>query len=272
MSSWIPKAYTTGGSASRRQGERESMGRYRVLIADSHTLVRRGLRCLLADEPDFTVVGEARDGGEALECAQRERPDVVIMDIGMPVLSGIEVTRRISRNLPDTRVVILTAHSDESYVLQALRVGAVAFVLKSAGDQDIAGAVRAAAENRAFFSSGLKHIMAGDYLRHLQREQVEDGYELLTGRERQIFQLLAEGQSNKQIAGILDLSPTTVACHRQHMFQKLNLHNLHDLMVYAIRRGMIPLHKSNGVTVSAREEKEAAGGTNGGLRPAPAMR
>jgi len=213
----------------------------RILIADDHPLIRSGLRTLLSYEPDFEVVAEAADGAEAIEAARRELPHVTILDIGMPNLNGIEAARQISATIPGVQLVMLTVHSDESYLLSALRAGARGYVLKSSVEAEIVEAVRAVSEGKAFFSPKVSGILADDYMRFLERQQVEDTYELLTGRERQILQLLAEGQSNKDIAGILNLSPTTVICHRQHIFQKLNLHNLSDLILYAIRKGVISL-------------------------------
>jgi DNA-binding NarL/FixJ family response regulator len=215
------------------------MGAVRILIADDHALIRAGLRALLAHEPRFEVVAEASDGLAAVEAAKRERPHIAILDIGMPVLNGIEAARRISAAVENVQLIMLTVYSDEGYLLNALRAGARGYVLKSSAESEIVDAVRAVSEGKAFFSPKVSRILADDYIRYLEREQVTDSYDLLTGRERQILQLLAEGQSNKDVATILNLSPTTVLCHRQHIFQKLNLHNLSDLILYAIRKGVI---------------------------------
>jgi two-component system, NarL family, response regulator NreC len=220
----------------------------RILIADDHALIRSGLRTLLAHEPSFEVVAEASDGREAIEAAERELPDVAVLDISMPNLNGIEAARRISTGLSSVQVVMLTVYSDECYLLNALKAGARGYVLKSSAESEIVDAVRAVSQGKAFFSPKVSRILADDYTRFLTQEQAENSYDLLTPRERQILQLLAEGQSNKDIATILDLSPTTVICHRQHIFQKLNLHNLSDLILYAIRQGVIssPLDRSAG--------------------------
>jgi two-component system, NarL family, response regulator NreC len=218
------------------------MGAVRILIADDHALIRSGLRALLAHEPTFEVVAEASDGREAIEAAQRELPHVAVLDIGMPNLNGIEAARHISATLDSVQVVMLTVYSDECYLLNALKAGARGYVLKSSAESEIADAVRAVSQGKAYFSPKVSRFLADDYTRFLKQEQVEDSYDLLTGRERQILQLLAEGRSNKDIATILDLSPTTVICHRQHIFQKLNLHNLSDLILYAIHKGVISAH------------------------------
>jgi two-component system, NarL family, response regulator NreC len=215
------------------------MASVRILIADDHALIRGGLRTLLAHEPSFQVVAEASNGLEAVEAAERERPHVAILDIGMPALNGIEAARRISAAVPNIQVVMLTVYSDEGYLLNALRAGARGYVLKSSAESEIVDAVRAVSEGKAFFSPKVSRILADDYMRFLEEKRVQDTFDLLTDRERQILQLLAEGQSNKDIATILNLSHTTVMCHRQHIFQKLNLHNISDLILYAIRKGVI---------------------------------
>jgi two-component system response regulator NreC len=216
-----------------------SMGPIRILIADDHAIIRRGLKALLAHEPGLEVVAEATDGREAFEIAQRTQPNVVVLDIGMPHFSGIEAARQISEKMHDVQIVMLTVHTDECYLLHALKAGARGYVLKSSAESEIVDAVHAVTHGKAFFSPKVSRILADEYVQYLRLEQVEDSYDLLTGRERQILQLLAEGQSNKDVATILGLSPTTVICHRQHIFQKLNLHSLADLILYALRKGVI---------------------------------
>ena len=211
----------------------------RILIADDHALIRGGLRALLSHESTFEVVAEACDGREAIEAAERELPHVAILDIGMPTLNGIEAARRISTAVRNVQLIMLTVYSDEVYLLNALKAGARGYVLKSSAESEIVDAVRAVSQGKAFFSPKVSRILADDYMRYLEKENVDDSYDLLTARERQILQLLAEGQSNKDVANILNLSPTTVICHRQHIFQKLNLHNLSDLILYAVRRGVV---------------------------------
>jgi two-component system, NarL family, response regulator NreC len=215
------------------------MSLVRILIADDHALIRSGLRTLLSNEASFQVVAEASNGLEAVEAAERERPHVAILDIGMPMLNGIEAARRICAAVPNVQLVMLTVYADEGYLLNALRAGARGYVLKSSAESEIVDAVRAVSEGKAFFSPHISRILADDYMRFLEEKRVADSYELLTDRERHILQLLAEGQSNKDIATILNLSPTTVISHRQHIFQKLNLHSISDLILYAIRKGVI---------------------------------
>jgi two-component system, NarL family, response regulator NreC len=161
----------------------------------------------------------------------------------MPILNGLEAARRISEKMRDIQLVMLTVHADECYLLNALKSGARGYVLKSSAEFEIVEAVRAVTQGKAYFSPKVSKILADDYVRYLESQKVEDNYELLTGRERQILQLLAEGQGNKDIANILNLSPTTVICHRQHIFQKLNFHGLADLILYAIRKGVIASHE-----------------------------
>jgi two-component system, NarL family, response regulator NreC len=215
------------------------MSAVRILIADDHALIRSGLRALLSREPSFQVVAEASNGIEAVEAAEREQPNVAILDIGMPSLNGIEAARRITAAVPHIQLIMLTVYSDEGYLLNALRAGARGYVLKSSAESEIVDAVLAVSGGKAFFSPQVSRILADDYMRYLEEKRVDDSYDLLTGRERHILQLLAEGQSNKDIATILNLSPTTVISHRQHIFQKLNLHNISDLILYAIRKGVI---------------------------------
>lgn len=220
------------------------MSPVRILIADDHAIIRSGLRALLSHEPGFEVVAEAADGREAVELAERELPHVALLDISMPTLNGLEAARQISAKFNNIQLVMLTVHTDECYLLNALKAGARGYVLKSSAEFEILEAIRAVSQGKAYFSPKVSRVLADEYMRYLQASQVEDSYDLLTSRERQILQLLAEGQSNKDVANILDLSPTTVICHRQHIFQKLNLHSLADLILYAIRKGVISSNES----------------------------
>jgi DNA-binding NarL/FixJ family response regulator len=219
----------------------------RILIADDHAIIRGGLRALLSNEPGFEIVAEASDGRQAVELAERELPNVAILDISMPILNGLEAARQISSKSQEIQLVMLTVHADECYLLNALRAGARGYVLKSSAEFEVVEAVRAVTQGKAYFSPKVSRMLADEYMRYLEAKQVEDSYDLLTSRERQIVQLLAEGQSNKDIANILDLSATTVICHRQHIFQKLNLHSLAELILYAIRKGVISSTKQNAV-------------------------
>lgn len=211
----------------------------KILLADDHTVVRKGLRLLLEGHPGFEVVADASDGRAAVTLAEQFAPDVVVMDVAMPVLNGIEATRQISAKLPQVAVVFLSMHSDEGYVLKALKSGARGYLLKDSAEQDLINAVVAVSEGKAFFSPAISKMLMEDYLRQMQERQVEDSYELLTTREREVLQLLAEGRSNKDLASLLNLSLYTVETHRANILQKLNLHNQAELILYAIRKGVI---------------------------------
>jgi len=211
----------------------------RILLADDHTIMRRGLRLLLERQPEFEVVAEAADGREAAERAEASRPDIVILDIAMPNMGGIEAAQRIRALLPQAEIVILSMHSDEGYVLRALKVGAKGYLLKDSAESDLIDAINAVSEGKAFFSPEISKILVEDYVRDMRKRGAEDSYELLTSREREILQLLAEGKSNKDIASLLDLSLYTVETHRRNLQDKLNLHSLAELILYAVRKGVI---------------------------------
>jgi two-component system response regulator NreC len=210
-----------------------------VLLADDHTLIRAGLRMVVAAEADLTVVGEASDGREAVALAEKLRPEVVVMDIGMPSLNGIEACRQIRAAQPETQVVMLSMHSDEGYVLRALKAGAKAYLLKDSAEADLARAIRAAIAGKSFFSPAVGQVLLEDYMRRLQRSGGEDSYELLSPREREILQLVAEGKSSKDIANLLNLSVYTVETHRAKLMQKLSLRSVPELILYAVRKGII---------------------------------
>jgi len=213
--------------------------RIRVLIADDHTVVRKGLRLLLESRADIDVVSDAADGRQAVALAEQHRPDVVVMDVAMPILNGIEAARQICASLANTAIVILSMHSDESYVLKALKAGARAYLLKDSAEHDLINAIKAVGEGKAYFSPAISKMMVEDYVRQMQEQRLEDSYDLLTTREREILQLLAEGRSNKEAANILQLSLHTVETHRANIFQKLNLHSGAEMTLYAIRKGVI---------------------------------
>ncbi len=210
----------------------------RVLLADDHGIVRRGLRSLLEDA-GHTVVGEAADGIEAARLCEAHRPDLLIVDIGMPKLSGIEVSARAQKLDPPPAVIILSMHSDESYIIRALAAGARAYLLKDATDEDLLPAVRAVSAGKPFFSPAVAAVLVEDYMRTLQKRGLTDSYHLLTDREKEVLHLLAEGRSNKEVATLLDLGLSTVETHRSNLMQKLNLHNTAEIVLYAVRKGII---------------------------------
>jgi len=217
----------------------EAMDNVRIILADDHNILRDGMRLLLERQPGFEVVGEARDGREIVDLAREQRPDVIVMDIAMPNMNGIEATRRIVATRPETGIVILSMHYDESYVLRSLKAGAKAYLLKDALKAELIAAIRAVSEGRSFFSPKISRVLQEDYIEALGRKDADDSYELLTGREREILQLVAEGKTNKEIASILNVSMYTVDTHRTHILQKLNLHSVPELILYAVRKGII---------------------------------
>ncbi len=211
----------------------------RIVLADDHTILRNGLRLLLERQADFKVVGEANNGREAVDLVEREVPDVVVMDIAMPMLNGIEATSRITAARLKTQVVILSVHSDESYILRALKAGARGYLLKDSAEADLIQAIRAVCAGKAYFSPAVSKVLAEDYVRKVQQQGVDDPYDLLTARERELLQLLAELKSTKDISALLGLSPHTVDTHRGNLMQKLNVHSLAELILYAVRKGVV---------------------------------
>jgi DNA-binding NarL/FixJ family response regulator len=215
------------------------MEQVRILLADDHNILRDGMRLLLERQPGFSVVGEAADGREIVQLTQEHSPDVVVMDIAMPNMNGIEATRRIVEKFPSTGVVILSMHYDESYVIRSLKAGARAYLLKDAMKAELIAAIRAVAEGRSFFSPRISRILQEEYVEALGRKGADDSYDLLTDREREILQLVAEGKTNKEIADALNVSVYTVDTHRTHILQKLNLHSVPEVILYAVRKGII---------------------------------
>ena len=215
------------------------MRKLRILLADDHIVMRTGLRALLERQPNLEVVGESENGRETVALAASLKPDVVVMDVGMPVLSGIEATQKIVTQNPAVAVVILSMHADESYVMRALKAGARGYLLKDSAAADLIGAIQAISQAKSFFSPKVSRILAEDYVRVLKQKGTVDSYDLLTSREREILQLLAEGKTNKEVAVALNISPYTVETHRSHILQKLDLHNSAEIVLYAVRKGII---------------------------------
>lgn len=211
-----------------------------ILLADDHQVVRQGLRALLEAEPDFRVVGEAADGLEATRLVERLHPDVAVVDLIMPGLNGMEVTRQITTRVPETRVVVLSMHANEAYVLEALRNGAAAYVLKDSSAAELVEAVRAVVAGRHYLSAPLSE-RAIDTYRQRAKEATLDIYEMLTMREREVLHLAAEGHSGPEIASRLSISPRTVETHRANLMRKLGLRTQTDLVRYALRRGILPI-------------------------------
>ena len=211
----------------------------RIVLADDHNVLRAGLKSLLERQRDFQVVGEAGDGRELLRLVEELTPDVVITDIGMPRLNGTEATSQIAAKYPKTRVIVLSMHSDEAYVLRALKSGARGYLVKESAEADLMTAVRTVHAGKAFFSPSVSALLVEDYVRQMQDRGVEDSYELLSPREREVLQLIAEGRSNKDIAQSLGVSVYTVETHRGNILQKLNLHSVPEIILYAVRKGVI---------------------------------
>jgi two-component system, NarL family, response regulator NreC len=215
------------------------MADMRILIGDDHTLVRQGLRKILEEQPDWEVVAQASDGREAVRLALAVQPDVAILDIGMPLLNGIDATRQIVRRLPAIAVLILSMHSEEAYITQALKAGARGYLLKDSVEEDLLKAIRSTHAGHSFFSPLIARTLLDGYARGLNSRDVEDRFELLTIRERQIYQLLAEGRGNKEIAQNLGLSLHTVETHRVRIMEKMDVHSAAELVLSAVRRGIV---------------------------------
>ena len=213
--------------------------RLRLLIGDDHTLVRQGLRKILEERPEWEVVAEVGDGREAIRQCVALKPDVAIIDVGMPLLNGIDATQQIVRRVPETKVLVLSMHSDEAYVTRALHAGATGYMLKDSAGTDLINGVAAVSAGQAFFSPAIAQLMLDDYVRRVAGSGVADRYETLSEREREIFQLVAEARTNKEVAELLQISPATVETHRARILQKLDIHNTAELVLYAVRRGII---------------------------------
>jgi DNA-binding NarL/FixJ family response regulator len=211
----------------------------RILLADDHGVVRKGLRFLLSQDPEIEIAGEAEDGREAVRLAAELLPNIVIMDIAMPQLNGLDAAQQITKANPRAAVIMLSMYSDEEFLIRALSAGAKGYLLKDSAEADVLRAVHAVAQGRTYFTPSIAHTLLEDYLRRLQQEGAQDRYDLLTDREREVLQLLAEGRSNKDVATLLNLSIHTVDTHRTNFMQKLGLHNTAAIVIYAMRKKII---------------------------------
>jgi DNA-binding NarL/FixJ family response regulator len=210
------------------------MKRTRILLVDDHAVVRQGFRMILDAQSDMEIVGEAANGREAVELAAQLRPDIVVMDVAMPELNGIEATRRVIASDPHIRVIALSMHKDSVYVREILRAGARGYLLKDSGADDLVKAIRAVAGGESYLSPAVSNAVLDDYRKH-----VTNPIDLLTSREREVLQMLAEGKTNKEIAVVLNLSVYTVDAHRGRIMEKLNLHSINELVRFALRNGLI---------------------------------
>jgi two-component system, NarL family, response regulator NreC len=220
------------------QRARENM-KYSVLIADDHGVVRKGLRLLLEQYPELTVVGEAANGREAVTMAAALSPQIVVLDVAMPILNGIEAAEQILKVNSKTGIIILTMHADESYLLRALSVGVKGYLLKESAEEDLLLAIKAVANGKPFFSRAINETLLEDYMRMLKQQGLSDTFDLLTAREKEVLQLLAEGKTNKEVAQLLDVSPYTVESHRTNLMQKLGIHNTAEIVLYAVRKRLV---------------------------------
>ncbi|MEP6715942.1 MAG: response regulator transcription factor [Terriglobia bacterium] len=211
----------------------------RILLVDDHGIVRQGLRAVLARDASLEVVGESADGREAVRLADALQPDVVIMDISMPQLNGIEAAKQILRANSRVKVIVLSMHSDETYLIRALNAGVTGFLLKESAEVDLVRAVLAVAQGKPFFSPAVTSALLEDYMRYMQQRNLQDSYELLTDREKEVLQLLAEGKTNKEVSAVLEVSPNTIDTHRTNLMQKLGLHNTAEVVLYAVRKKII---------------------------------
>jgi two-component system, NarL family, response regulator NreC len=221
----------------------------RILLADDHGIVRRGMKSLIECESGWEICGEATDGREALRLCETLQPDLAILDIAMPLLNGVEVAAQAIKQNPRLKVIMLSMYSDESYVLRALCAGARGYLLKEAAEEELRPAIAAVASGNSFFSPAISRILADDYVRQLQQRGLQDSWDLLTAREREVLQLLAEGRTNKEVAALLNVGVSTVDTHRNKIMQKLDLHNFAELVLYAVRKGLIanfPMPGSSG--------------------------
>jgi DNA-binding NarL/FixJ family response regulator len=215
------------------------MSEYRILLADDHSIVRKGLRTILEEDGSLEVVAEAANGREAVDLCQSLEPHIAVMDVSMPQLNGLEAAAQLQRSSSPTRVIVLSMYRDETYILRALTAGAKGYLLKDTAEEEILPAIRAVIRGNSYFSASISQTLLDDHVRYLQKRGLQDSYDLLTEREKEVLQLLAEGRSNKEVAGVLNLSLSTVETHRTNMMQKLNLHSAAEIVLYAVRKKLI---------------------------------
>ena len=215
------------------------MGELRLLLGDDHAVLRHGLRKILEDQRDWRVVAEAGTGRDAVREALALKPDVAVLDIAMPLLNGIEATRQIVRRAPSVRILIVSMHSDQAYVIQAVQAGARGFLLKESAGSELIEAVATLATGKSFFSPTVSDVVFDEYVKALTDKGITDPFELLSEREREVFELVVQGRSSKEIAEALSIGPATVETHRAHLLQKLRLHSTLEIVRYATRRGII---------------------------------
>jgi DNA-binding NarL/FixJ family response regulator len=213
--------------------------KYTVMIADDHGVVRKGLRLLLEQYPELAVIGEAANGREAVTMAAALSPQIVVLDVAMPILNGIEAAEQILKANSKAAIIILTMHADESYLLRALNVGVKGYLLKESAEEDLLLAIKAVANGKPFFSRAINETLLEDYMRMLKQQGLSDTFDLLTAREKEVLQLLAEGKTNKEVAQLLDVSPYTVESHRTNLMQKLGIHNTAEIVLYAVRKRLV---------------------------------
>jgi DNA-binding NarL/FixJ family response regulator len=215
------------------------MPEFQILLADDHSIVRKGLRSILEEDSSLEVVGEASNGREAVELCQALQPHIAVLDVSMPQLNGLEAASQVQRVASSTKVIMLSMYRDETYLLRALTAGARGYLLKDAAEDEILPAVRAVIRGTTYFSSAISETLLDEHVRYLQKRGLQDSYDLLTEREREVLQLLAEGRANKEVANVLNVSLSTVETHRTNMMQKLNLHSAAEIVLYAVRKKLI---------------------------------
>jgi two-component system response regulator NreC len=218
------------------------MKKLRLLVADDHKIFRQGITKLLEEESDMNIVGEAADGREAVQKATELKPDVILMDIAMANLNGLEATKKIKKVLPSARVIMLTMHKNEEYILQSFQAGASGYILKEGAVEELVSAIRSIYQDKSFLSPTISKTLIDAYLRKMETGKTETPFDLLTDREREVLQLIAEGYTNREVAKALFISVKTVEAHRAHIMQKLNIHDIAKLVKYAIQKGLVDLN------------------------------